>query len=48
MFEKVAVDMEDDVLYDDVKVSSSEVVRRMQENFSGFRSSGHVVDEERE
>ena len=47
-FEKVVVDMEDDVLYDDVKVSSREVVCRVQGNFFGFRSSGHVVDKERE
>ena len=48
MFEKVLVDTEDDVSYDDVEVFSREVVRRVQGNFFGFRSSGHVVDEERE
>ena len=48
MFEKVAVDMEDDVLYDDIKVSSREVVHGVQGNFFGFGSGGHIVDEERE
>ena len=40
--------MEGDVLYDDVKVSSREPVRRVQGNFFGFGSGGHIINEEKE